>query len=85
MPFLQTSGDAFSRGKSESMLASTVLDGPNRTPFFPKPETCRLSWTIGWMRWVSDREAAIYRELFELFLHQGTITSIAFAVVPWMA
>jgi hypothetical protein len=31
-----------------------------------------------------DQEATIYRELFELFLHQGTITNAAFAVVPWM-
>ena len=33
----------------------------------------------------TDREETIYREdLFDLFLHQATITTAAFAVVPWL-
>jgi hypothetical protein len=33
----------------------------------------------------SDQENAIYYEdLFDLFLHQATITNAAFAVVPWL-
>lgn len=32
-----------------------------------------------------DHERTIYhRDLFNLFLHQGTITNAAFAVVPWL-
>lgn len=33
----------------------------------------------------SDEEQTIYcRDFFDLFLHQGTITNAAFAVVPWL-
>jgi hypothetical protein len=33
----------------------------------------------------TDEEATIYgRDLFDLFLHQATITNAAFAVVPWL-
>lgn len=31
-----------------------------------------------------DQESTIYRQLFQLYLHQGTITNVAFAVVPWL-
>jgi len=32
-----------------------------------------------------DQEMTIYlRDLFNLYLHQGTITNVAFAVVPWI-
>lgn len=31
-----------------------------------------------------DQETTNYEELHELFLHQGTITNTAYAVVPWM-
>jgi hypothetical protein len=33
----------------------------------------------------SDEEATIYgRDLFDMYLHQATITNAAFAVVPWL-
>ncbi len=33
----------------------------------------------------SDQEDTIYRrDLFDMFLHQNTITNAAFAVVPWL-
>jgi len=33
----------------------------------------------------SDQESSIYfEELFDLFLHQVTITNVAFAIVPWL-
>ena len=31
-----------------------------------------------------DQEMTNYRELHEVFLHQGTTTNIAYAVVPWI-
>jgi hypothetical protein len=39
-----------------------------------------------WLEYIgTDQEETIYREkLFDLFLHQATITNAAFAVVPWL-
>lgn len=53
--------------------------------FFGKPEQV----PVVLREWVDaigfDQEQEIYsRDLFDLFLHQGTITNVAFAVVPWI-
>ena len=55
------------------------------TTFFGKPD--ELPTVIGeWLASIgSDQEQTIfYRDLFDLFLHQATITNAAFAVVPWI-
>src|SRR5262245_19789532 len=55
------------------------------TTFFGEPEKLPVvlrEWlaSIG-----GDEEETIYRrDLFDQFLHQGTITNAAFAVVPWL-
>jgi len=54
-------------------------------PFFGEPED--VPRVIGeWMLAIgSDQEETVYRrDLFHLFLHQNTISSVAFAVVPWI-
>lgn len=64
------------------------LDSPRwqeLDPFFGKPE--RVPKVLGewWQAIGMDFEEQIYsRELFDLFLHQGTIRNISFAVVPWL-
>jgi hypothetical protein len=55
------------------------------TTFFPSPKD--LPKVLG--RWLAsigtEEEQTIYgRDLFDLFLHQATITNAAFAVVPWL-
>ena len=55
------------------------------TTFFGQPEN--LPNVLG--RWLAsiglDEEDTIYRrDLFDVFLHQNTITNAAFAVVPWL-
>ncbi len=55
------------------------------TTFFGKPDD--LSKVLEeWLASVGfDQEFTTYsRELFDLFLHQGTITNAAFAVVPYL-
>lgn len=55
------------------------------TTFFGEPS--KLPSVISdWLKTIgTEQEAATYyRDLFELFLHQGTITNAAFAVVPWL-
>ena len=55
------------------------------TTFFGQPEDVPI--VLGqWLEAIgSDQENTIYRrDLFDLFLHQATITSAAFAVVPWL-
>ena len=55
------------------------------TTFFGKPEN--VPKVLGeWLASIGfDQEETIYqRDLFNLFLHQGTITNVAFAIVPWL-
>jgi hypothetical protein len=55
------------------------------TTFFGNPED--LPKVLGaWLASIgSDQEVTIYRDdLFDLFLHQATITTAAFAAVPWL-
>lgn len=55
------------------------------TTFFGEPED--VPKVLGeWLLSIgSDQEDTIYREdLFDLFLHQATITNAAIAVVPWL-
>ena len=55
------------------------------TTFFGEPED--LPKVVGeWLASIgSDQENIIYRDdLFDLFLHQVTITNAAFAIVPWL-
>jgi hypothetical protein len=55
------------------------------TTFFGGPED--LPKVVGeWLASIgSDQENTIYRDdLFDLFLHQVTITNAAFAIVPWL-
>ena len=55
------------------------------TTFFGESENLPL--VLGkWLEAIgSDQESIIYsEELFDLFLHQVTITNVAFAVVPWL-
>gem|GEM_PF-2677564 len=55
------------------------------TTFFGEPE--KLPKVLGeWLASIGfDQEETIYRrDLFDQFLHQGTITNAAFAVVPWL-
>ena len=55
------------------------------TIFFGKPENLP-SVIQEWLEYIgTDQEETINREkLFDLFLHQATITNAAFAVVPWL-
>lgn len=71
---------------SESTMLSLDDDRWERlTTFFGSPNVLPnvlRQWlaSIG-----SDEEETIYgRDLFDLFLHQATITNAAFAVVPWL-
>jgi hypothetical protein len=64
------------------------LDSPRWSEldtFFGEPE--KVPHVLG--EWIDsigfDQESTIYsRDLFNIFLHQGTITNVAFAVVPWI-
>lgn len=53
--------------------------------FFGEPENLP-SVIRDWLKAIgSDQENTVYRrDLFELFLHQSTVTNAAFAVVPWL-
>jgi hypothetical protein len=64
------------------------LDSPRWSEldtFFDKPEgvpRVLMEWVIALG---FDREMTIYSQnLFHLYLHQGTITNVAFAIVPWL-
>lgn len=55
------------------------------TTFFGEPEDVPKVLREWLLSIGSDQEDTIYREdLFDLFLHQATITNAAFAVVPWL-
>jgi hypothetical protein len=61
-------------------------DGWGRlTTFFGEPEELP-SVLAEWLASIgTDREADLYRhELFDVFLHQVTITNVAFAIVPYL-
>jgi hypothetical protein len=55
------------------------------TTFFGKPDEVPQVLRV-WLASIgTDQEDTIYRrDLFDLFLHQATITNAAFAVVPWL-
>jgi hypothetical protein len=55
------------------------------TTFFEDPEHLKVVLT-GWLESIgSHQEDTIYiNDLYDLFLHQVTITNAAFAVVPWL-
>jgi hypothetical protein len=64
------------------------LDSPHwqeLDPFFGKPEAVPKVLGEWWRAIGTDFEELIYaRDLFDLFLHQGTIRHVSFAVVPWL-
>lgn len=54
-------------------------------PFFGRPEDVPGMLADWWQAIGTDYEELLYtRDLFDLFLHQGTITNLAFAIVPWL-
>lgn len=55
------------------------------TTFFGEPEEVP-QLLQGWLSSIgTDQEDTIYRrDLSDVFLHQATITNVAFAVVPWL-
>jgi hypothetical protein len=64
------------------------LDSPRWVeldPFFGKPQDVPKVLGEWWQAIGTDYEELIYsRDLFDLFLHQGTIRNVSFAVVPWL-
>jgi len=67
------------------MLSLTDDRWPLLTTFFGDPQDLPRVLSE-WLASIGfDQERTIYhRDLFNLFLHQGTITNAAFAVVPWL-
>jgi hypothetical protein len=64
------------------------LDSPRwneLNPFYGQPEDVPIV-LADWLQSIGfDQEPTIYWDrLFQLFLHQGTITNLAYAVVPWL-
>jgi hypothetical protein len=55
------------------------------TTFYGKPQDLPVV-LAKWLASIgSDQEDTVYRrDLFDLFLHQATITNAAFGVVPWL-
>jgi hypothetical protein len=64
------------------------LDSPRwqeLDPFFGQSEGVPKALGEWWQAIGTDFEVPIYsRQLFDLFLHQGTIRNVSFAVVPWL-
>jgi len=71
--------------KEVSVLSLDDEKWKHLTTFFGEPEN--LPFVLGkWLKAIgSKQEIDIYRDdLFDLFLHQATITNAAFAVVPFL-
>lgn len=64
------------------------LDSPRwkeLDPFFGPPERVPQVLAEWWQSIGTDWEQTLYaRDVFDLFLHQGTIRNVSFAVVPWL-
>jgi hypothetical protein len=67
------------------MLQLTDERWSQLTTFFSKKASISTVLEAWLMAIGLDQEEIIYRrDLFDLFLHQATITNVAFAVVPWL-
>ncbi len=64
------------------------LDSPRWSelhPFFGLPDDVPNVLEKWWCSIGTDQEELLYaRDLFDLFLHQNTITDVAYAIVPWL-
>ena len=74
--------------RCKKVVTMLPLDSPRWSEldaFFGDSEQVPIVLT----KWIDaigfDQERTIYeRGLYQLFLHQGTITNVAFAVIPWI-